>query len=57
MHASADTALIRIVNVMFEAVEVGCATVLVAFDLSAAFDTIDLAILLNMLWIFSVLLE
>ena len=32
---------------MFEAADASCATVLVALDLLAAFDTIDHAVLLN----------
>ena len=48
-HHSTETALIRIVNDMVEAADSGCATVLVALDLSAAFDTIDHAVLLSRL--------
>ena len=48
-HHSNETELIRIVNDMFEAADSSCATVLVALDLSAAFDTIDHHVLLNRL--------
>ena len=34
---------------MFEVADAGCATVVVALDLSAAFDVIDHAVLLNRL--------
>ena len=46
-HHSTETALIRIVNDMFQAADAGCATVPVALDLSAAFDTIDHDVLLS----------
>ena len=48
-HHSTETALLRITNDMFEAAELGLATVLVALDLSAAFDTINHAVLVQRL--------
>ena len=49
LHHSTETALIGIVNDMFEAADAGCATVLLALDLSAAFDTIEHAVILRRL--------
>ena len=46
---STETALLRILTDMFESVDRGYATVLVALDLSAAFDTIDHSVLVNRL--------
>ena len=43
------TALLKIVNDMLEAVDLGRITVLVAVDLSGTFDTIDHSILLSTL--------
>ena len=48
-HYSTETALIHILNNMSEDADAGCAIVLVALDLSAAYDTIDHAVLLNRL--------
>ena len=48
-HHSTETALLKISNDIFEAVASGNATVLVAPDLSAAFDTIDHSVLINRL--------
>ena len=48
-HHSTETALLKISSDMFDAVESGCVTVLVAFDLSAAFDTIDHSVLIRRL--------
>ena len=56
-HYSIETALIRIVNDMFEAADAGCATVLVALDLLAAFNIIDHAVVLSRLSVLSVLQE
>ena len=38
---STETALLKIASDLFEATESGCATILVALNLSAAFDIID----------------
>ena len=46
-HHSTETALLKISNDIFEAVNSGNTTVLVALDLSAAFDTIDHSVLIN----------
>ena len=46
LHHSTETALLKISSDMFDAVESGCVTVLVALDLSAAFDTIDHSVLI-----------
>ena len=48
-HHSTETALLKIVNDIFETVDSGCTTVLVALDLSAAFDLIDHAALVKRL--------
>ena len=48
-HHSTETALLKISSDMFDAVESGCVTVLVALDLSAAFDTIDHSVLIRRL--------
>ena len=48
-HYSTETALLRITNDLFEAVDAKKANVLVALDLSAAFDTIDHSVLLRRL--------
>ena len=48
-HHSTETALLKISNDIFEAVDSGNATVLVALDLSAAFETIDHSVLINRL--------
>ena len=48
-HHSTETALLRITNDLFEAVDAKKANVLVALDLSAAFDTIDHSVLLRRL--------
>ena len=48
-HHSTETALLRITNDLFEAVDAKTANVLVALDLSAAFDTIDQSVLLRRL--------
>ena len=48
-HHSTETALLRITNDLFEAVDAKKANVLVALDLSAAFDTIDHMVLLRRL--------
>ena len=44
-YHSTETALLNIVSDMFEAVDFGCATVVVALDLGVAFDTIDNSVL------------
>ena len=46
---STETVLLKIVNDLFEAAESGCVTVLVALDLSAAFNTIDHQVLVRRL--------
>ena len=46
---STETALLKIVSHMFEAVDSGCVTVLVALNLSAAFDIIDRQVLVQRL--------
>jgi len=48
-YHSAETALIRVVNDIQRAIDDQCESVLVSLDLSAAFDTIDLEILLERL--------
>ena len=48
-YHSTETALLRITNDLFEAVDAKKANVLVALDLSAAFDTIDHSVLLRRL--------
>ena len=48
-YHSTETALLRITNDLFEAVDVIKAKVLVTLDLSAAFDTIDHSVLLRRL--------
>ena len=46
---STETVLLKIENDLFEAAESGCVTVLVALDLSAAFNTIDHQVLVRRL--------
>ena len=46
---STETMLLKIVNDLFQVVDSGHATVLVALNLSAAFDTIDHSVLLRRL--------
>ena len=46
---STETVVLKITSDLFEADEFGCVTVLVALDLSAAFDTIDHLVLLRRL--------
>ena len=48
-HHSTETALLRVVNDIHQAIDNKCEAVLVLLDLSAAFDTIDPAILLDRL--------
>ena len=48
-HHSTETVLLKISNDIFEAIDSGNATVLVALDLSATFDTIDHSVLTNRL--------
>ena len=48
-HHSTETALLRVVNDIHQAIDNKCKAVLVLLDLSAAFDTIDHAILLDRL--------
>ena len=48
-HHTTKTALIKISNDIFEAVDARKATVLVALDLSAAFDTINHSVLISTL--------
>ena len=48
-HHSTETALLRVVNDIHQAIDNKCEAVLVLLDLSAAFDTIDHAILLDRL--------
>ena len=46
---SKETAFLKIVNDMFEAVDLGRTTILITFDLSTAFDTIYHSIQMNRL--------
>ena len=46
---STETALLATFNDIYRAVDEGCSTVLVALDISAAFDTIEHSILINRL--------
>ena len=50
---STETALLATLNDIYQAVDEGCSTVLVALDISAAFNTIKHSILINRLarWI------
>ena len=48
-HHSTETALLKMSNDIFEAVDSGISIVLVALDLSAAFHTIDHSVLINSL--------
>ena len=48
-HHSAETAFLRVVNDIHQAIDNKCEAVLVLLNLSAAFDTIDHAILLDRL--------
>ena len=48
-HHSTETALLKVVNDIYQATDNKCEAVLVMVDLSVAFDTIDHAILLDRL--------
>ena len=44
---STETALLKMVNDIHEAMDTGRSTIMIALDMSATFDTIDQVVLLN----------